>query len=97
MSENDARPYLAEITRGRFVALLRNLDDPMVQKIVPVPEGQSLEFDEGSATRQWLLPHLGREWHLLSFHEIGFYSEDCNLVAELQFEIAWLSRKVAGQ
>lgn len=34
---------------------------------VVVPEGQSLDFDEGKATRAWLHPHLGREWHLFGF------------------------------
>ena len=91
---NVDRPYLDEIERGRFIALLRNLENPMILKIVPVPGGQSLEFDEGSATRRWLDSDLGSEWHLVSFHEIGFYTEDQDLVEFMQNEINWLSDRL---
>lgn len=49
-----------------YVALLRSHDYKRTKWVV-VPEGQSLEFDEGSATRRWLHPHLGTEWHLFGF------------------------------
>ena len=38
---------------------------------VHVPPGQSLDFDEGpGATRMWLRPHLGRQFHLVEFVEL---------------------------
>lgn len=36
-------------------------------KAVVVPKGQSLDFDPDAATRKWLWPHLGTEYHLLGF------------------------------
>jgi len=39
-------------------------------KIVLVPEGQSLEMDEGTIMRRWLHPYLGHEWHLAGFAEL---------------------------
>jgi len=50
----------------RYAALLRHHDYKRSRWIV-VPEGQSLDFDEGRATREWLRPHLGTEWHLFGF------------------------------
>ncbi len=38
---------------------------------VPVPAGQSLDFDPGpGATRRWLNPYLGTEFHLVDFVEV---------------------------
>lgn len=53
----------------RYVAILE-MHDETKRKAVLVPLGQSLEFDEGSATRRWLHPHLGTDWHLVEFIEI---------------------------
>jgi hypothetical protein len=40
-------------------------------KAVLVPPGQSLDFDDGpGATRKWLYPYLGTEYHLLEFIEL---------------------------
>lgn len=44
--------------------------DRAERKEVPVPDGQSLDFDEGTATRRWLWPHLGAEWHLVEFRPV---------------------------
>lgn len=33
-------------------------------KIVLVPDGRSLDFDEGAITRRWLHPHIEGGWHL---------------------------------
>ena len=50
-----------------YVALLRHNDDPNNLKAVLVPTGQTLDFDEDAATRRWLWPHLGYEFHLVAF------------------------------
>ena len=40
-------------------------------KIILLAEGQSEDFDDGpGATRKWLWPHLGREYHLVSFIDV---------------------------
>jgi hypothetical protein len=49
-----------------YAALLISHDRKRTKWVV-VPEGQSLDFDEGTATRRWLHPHLGSEWHLFDF------------------------------
>jgi hypothetical protein len=50
------------------IAILGSLKERALLKIVAVPQGQSLDFDPGpGATRKWLHPHLGREWHLIEF------------------------------
>jgi len=51
---------------AEFIAVLER-HDHSERKEVPVPAGQSLDFDEGAATRRWLWPHLGNEWHLVEF------------------------------
>ena len=48
------------------VAILREFKSSK-EKAVIVPPGQSLDFDEDSATRKWLWPYLGKEWHLIKF------------------------------
>jgi hypothetical protein len=50
----------------QFAALLIHHDHKQTKWVV-VPEGQSLEFDEGAATRKWLRPALGSEWSLFMF------------------------------
>ena len=55
----------------RFVAILQRHDSSKETKNVPVPDGQSLDFDEGAATRRWLWPHLGTEWHLMEFRPVA--------------------------
>ncbi len=38
---------------------------------VPVPDGQSLDFDPGlGASRRWLRQYLGAEYHLVDFVEV---------------------------
>ena len=38
---------------------------------VPVPPGQTLDFDDGpGATRRWLDPYLGEDFHLVEFVEL---------------------------
>lgn len=39
-------------------------------KVIPLAEGQSEDFDKDSATRKWLWPHLGRDYHLVAFVDI---------------------------
>lgn len=41
--------------------------DRSEDRLIPVPPGQSLGFDENGATRRWLAPYLGTEWHLIGF------------------------------
>lgn len=60
-----------------FAALLRHHDMKQSKWIV-VPEGQSLDFDEGSATRRWLAPHLGSDWHLFGFVSLRVPSPPSN-------------------
>ena len=44
---------------------------PHKKLAVPVPLGQSLDFDEGPvATRRWLHPYLGTQFHLVEFVEV---------------------------
>lgn len=44
---------------------------PHKKLAVPVPFGQSLDFDEGpGATRRWLHPYLGTQFHLVEFVEV---------------------------
>lgn len=54
---------------GRYVALLER-HDRTAKKVVLVPGGQSLDFDKGTATRAWLHPHLGADWHLNEFYPL---------------------------
>jgi hypothetical protein len=49
------------------VAILRRHDAVGDYKLIPVPAGQSEDFDEDSATRRWLWPYLGYEYHLKAF------------------------------
>lgn len=39
-------------------------------RAIELPTGQSAEFDEGSATRRWLYPYLGTDWHLLDIVDV---------------------------
>jgi hypothetical protein len=41
----------------------------MLRAII-VPPGQSLDMDEGKASRKWLWPYLNSNWHLKEFVEI---------------------------
>ena len=67
----------------RYVAILGSLKESGILKLVMVPEGQSLDFDEGAATRRWLHPHLDRAWHLVAFvpfkklEALDFYVAEC--------------------
>lgn len=45
--------------------------DRSERKEIPVPPGQSLGFDEDSATRRWLWPELDTEWHLVEFRPVA--------------------------
>lgn len=54
-----------ETTNGIVAIIERH--DYSERKEIPVPEGQSLDFDEGTIYRCWLWPHLGDEWHLVEF------------------------------
>ena len=57
----------------RFVAILETHVGvrPHKKIAVPVPIGQSLDFDEGpGANRRWLHPHLGSNFHLVEFIEL---------------------------
>jgi hypothetical protein len=49
------------------LAILGNLNAVHCFKIIQVPKDQSLEFDEGTATRRWLHPHLEGGYHLIEF------------------------------
>lgn len=56
---------------GRMkVAVIRNHEYPDMLRVIAVPEGQSLDFDPDAATRRWLHPYLGTEWHLVSFADV---------------------------
>jgi hypothetical protein len=45
---------------------------PRKKLAVPVPPGQSLDFDPGpGADRQWLRPYLGTDFHLVDFVEVA--------------------------
>lgn len=57
-------------TETQYVAILRQ-HDRTEKKAILVPAGQTLEFDEGDATRRWLWPYLGEEWHLAEFIPIN--------------------------
>lgn len=50
----------------KYVAILER-HDRRGKKAVIVPDGQSLEFDADDATRRWLRPSLGRDYHLVEF------------------------------
>ena len=39
-------------------------------KIVLMDPHQSEDFDADSATRKWLWPHLGRDYHLIEFIDV---------------------------
>jgi len=52
------------------VAIIRNHDYPNMVRAIKVPDGQSLGFDEDGATRKWLWPYLGTEWHLIEIVEV---------------------------
>lgn len=53
------------------VAIIQKHDTDM-RRAVMVPPEQSLDFDPGpGATRRWLWPYLGTEWHLVEFLEIA--------------------------
>lgn len=57
----------AVIAKGT-ICVLGSLKTPGVFKMFRVPDGQSLEFDEHRATREWLWPYLEQgEWHLMGF------------------------------
>ena len=51
--------------KGRFALLERH--DRKGTKLIPVPLNQSEEFDDTGATRKWLHPYLGSEYHLVDF------------------------------
>ena len=38
-------------------------------RAIELKEGQSVDFDEDGATRRWLWPFIGTEWHLLQIVE----------------------------
>ena len=69
LGEPNAAPpriiYTEVAVKGYVAVIERN--DHSERKEIPVPEGQSLDFDEGTASRRWLHPHLGSEWHLVEF------------------------------
>lgn len=52
------------------VAIIQKHDTD-IRRAVLVPPGQSLDFDKGRATRQWLWPYLNNEWHLVEFIEVA--------------------------
>lgn len=71
MDENEGRAAAtselsAGLGAGRHIALLQRHDRTQ-RRTVLVPLGQSLGFDEDGATRRWLWPYLGTEWHLDGF------------------------------
>jgi hypothetical protein len=51
------------------VAIIKMHEHP-VWRAIALPAGQSKEFDGGSATRVWLHPYLGTEWHLLEIVDV---------------------------
>jgi hypothetical protein len=51
----------------RHLALLRR-HDRTAYKVIPVPLSQSIEMENG--TREWLLPLLGGDHHLVEFFEL---------------------------
>ena len=61
MTDNNSVP--------RYVAILNRLDDTGHLKIVPVPDGQSLDMDD-QARRPWLHSALGSDYHLVEFVEL---------------------------
>jgi hypothetical protein len=52
------------------VAILRAHGYPDVVRAIAVPPGQSLDFDEGTASRRWLWDALGADWHLVGFCDL---------------------------
>tara|TARA_R110002126_G_C10227563_1_gene479692 strand:- start:66 stop:245 length:180 start_codon:yes stop_codon:yes gene_type:complete len=52
--------------KDKYIAIIES-HDYKERLCVIVPECQTIEFDEGSATRQWLWPHLGDNYHLSEF------------------------------
>lgn len=64
---NALRALLAALgVEPSHVALLESHDERRWKAVI-VPPGQSLEFDDDGATRKWLWPHLGNDFHLDSF------------------------------
>ncbi len=55
--------------RPRYIALLES-NNYLNWKAVPVPEGQSLNFDKGTITRVWLHHHIEGGWHLVGFFDV---------------------------
>lgn len=60
------RPVRRCLGGSSYVAVIER-HDLTQKKAVPVPCGQSLDFDADDATRRWLWPVLGSEWHLVEF------------------------------
>lgn len=63
------------------VAVLQHHDDYATFKVVRLAAGQSEDFDEGSATRRWLRPHLGDDYHLMAFVDLEDQEESFHYFA----------------
>lgn len=63
-------PAAAENARDPTHVAIIELHETTKRKAVIVPTDQSLDFDEGDATRRWLWPYLGTDHHLVEFVEI---------------------------
>lgn len=65
---NKSEPELPAHPEDFEYAVLFRSHDYKRTKWAIVPEGQSLDFDEGGgASRRWLWPYLGDDWHLFAF------------------------------
>lgn len=60
----------------RHIAILETHTRPTKKKAIIVPEGQGLDFDEGTEDRKWLWPYIGTKWHLREFIEIICDAQD---------------------
>jgi hypothetical protein len=54
-------------------------------KLVRVPPGQSLEMDEGSATRRWLHGDLGSKFHLVEFVRVPAPAEPAQKCGQCEY------------
>jgi len=72
-------------------------------KLVPMAQGQSEDFDPDRATRDWLWPHLGHNWHLMAFVDVpgvgprvGDGTPDAALaISEHAFRAGWTAMRAS--
>lgn len=51
------------------VAIIQHLEFSK-WRAIKLKEEQSVDFDEDAATRRWLWPFIGTEWHLLEIVDV---------------------------